>query len=69
MTRNLVLSAVVPACLAFRLATLPIPAWGQELSGVGGVTRDSASRLPLAQVRITAHNVNRGADRTGNQRP
>src|ERR1035441_2150042 len=32
--------------------------------GVGGVTRDSASRKPLAQVRITAHNMNRGTDRT-----
>ena len=65
MTRNLLFSAVVPACIAFQLAALPIPASGQELfGGVGGVTRDSASKQPVAQVRITAHNVNKGTDRT-----
>ena len=65
MTRNLLFSAVVPACIAFQLAALPIPASGQEVfGGVGGVTRDSASKQPVAQVRITAHNVNKGTDRT-----
>ncbi len=65
MTRNLLFSTAVPACIAFQLAALPIPASGQELfGGVGGVTRDSASKQPVAQVQITAHNVNRGTDRT-----
>ena len=65
MTRNLLLSAAVPAYLAIRLAALPMPAYGVDLSGgLGGVTRDSASKQPLAQVRITAHNVNKGADHT-----
>jgi hypothetical protein len=65
MTRNLRFSAVVPACIAFQLAALPIAALGQELfGGVDGVTRDSASKQPVAQVRITAHNINKGADRT-----
>lgn len=65
MTRNLLVSAVVPACIVLHLAALSISASGQGLSGgVGGVTRDSASKQPLAQVRITAHNVNRGTDRT-----
>jgi len=65
MTRNLLVSAVVPACIVLHLAALSISASGQELSGgVGGVTRDSASKQPLAQVRITAHNVKRGTDRT-----
>ena len=65
MIRNLLVFAVVPACIALHFAVLPISASGQELSGgVGGVTRDSASRKPLAQVRITAHNMNRGTDRT-----
>jgi hypothetical protein len=65
MTRNLRFSAVVPACIAFQLAALPIAALGQELfGGVGGVTRDSATKQPVAQVQITAHNVNRGTDRT-----
>src|ERR1035438_9457885 len=65
MTRNLLIFAVVPACAALILTVLPIPASGQELHGVvGGVARDSASKQPLAQVRITAHNVNAGTDRT-----
>ena len=65
MTRNLLVSAVVPACIAFQIAALPIPASGQGLfGGVRGVTRDSVSRQPLAQVRITAHNVSKGTERT-----
>lgn len=65
MTRNLRFSAVVPACIAFQLAAVPVAASGQELfGGVGGVTRDCASRQPVAQVRITAHNVNKGTDRS-----
>src|ERR1022692_4964510 len=65
MTRNLLVCTVVPACIALHFAVLPISASGQEVSGgVGGVTRDSASKKPLAQVRITAHNMNRGTDRT-----
>jgi hypothetical protein len=65
MTRNLLFSAVGPACIAFQLAALPIAVSGQELfGGVGGVTRDSASKQAVAQVRITAHNVKKGTDRT-----
>ena len=65
MTRNLLISAVVPACIAFQFAAAPIPASGREVfGGVGGVTRDSASKLPVAQVRITAHNVKKGTNRT-----
>lgn len=65
MTREILFSTVVPACVAFQLASLPIPALGRELfGGVGGVTRDSASRQPVAQVKITAHNVSTGSDRT-----
>ncbi len=65
MTRNLLFSAVAPACIAFQLAALPIPVSGQEVfGGVDGVTRDSASKQPVPQVRITAHNVNKGTDRT-----
>ena len=65
MTHNLLVSAVLPACIAFQIAALPIPAAGQDMFGaVGGVTRDSASRQPLAQVRITAHNLKRGTERT-----
>ncbi len=65
MTRSLLVSAVAPACIALQLAVLSMPAWGQEsFGGVNGVTRDSASKQPVAQVRITVHNVNKGTDRT-----
>lgn len=63
MARNLFLSAVVPTCLAFQLAALPTPALGEALfGGIDGVARDSASGQPVALVRITAHNVNKGTD-------
>src|SRR6478672_1747929 len=65
MTRNLLASALVPACIAFQIVALAIPASGQGLfGGVRGVTRDSVSRQSLALVRITAHNVSRGTERT-----
>jgi len=65
MTRSLLVSAVVPACIAFQLAVLPMPARGQEsFGGVNGVTRDSSSKQPVAQVRITVHNVTKGTDRS-----
>ena len=69
MTRNLLLAAVLPACIACQLAAPSAPAWGADLSGgLGGVTRDSASKQPVAQVRITAHNMATGADRTATSR-
>jgi hypothetical protein len=62
---KILLSAVLPACIAFQLAVLPTPASAQEVfGGVGGVTRDSTNRQPVAQVRITAHNINKGTDLT-----
>jgi hypothetical protein len=65
MTRNSVFSAVVSACIALQLATLPIPAIGQDLfGGLSGVTRDSANMQPVPEVRITAHNINSGTDLT-----
>jgi hypothetical protein len=69
MTRSLLFSAVLPACIACQLAATPAPAWGADLlGGVDGVTRDLASRQPVAQVQITAHNLNTGADRTATSR-
>jgi len=69
MTRNLLLAAVLPACIACQLAAPSTPAWGADsFGGLGGVTRDSASKQPVAQVRITAHNVATGADRTATSR-
>ena len=65
MTRSLVVSLLVPACIAISLAALPMPALGTESSGgVAGVIRDSASKQPVAQVRITVHNANNNSDRT-----
>jgi hypothetical protein len=70
MTRNLLFATALPACIAFQLTALPIAASGRELFGsVGGVTRDSASKQPVADVRITAHNVNKGTDRTAMSGP
>jgi len=54
MTRNLLISA----CASLHCVSVcggAIPARG-EVFGVWRVTRDSASKLPVAQVRITAHN-------------
>jgi hypothetical protein len=62
MARTLLFSAVLPTCIAFQLATLPIPVFGEALFGaIDGVARDSANGQPVAQVRITAHNVNKEA--------
>jgi hypothetical protein len=64
MTRSLLVSAVVPACIAIQLAVLPMPVLGQEpFGGVGGVTLDSSTKQPVAQVRITVHNVSKNTDR------
>src|ERR1035441_10355068 len=64
MTRNSLLFAV-PACIAFQLAALPVSALAQGAFGsVDGVTRDSTSKQPVAHVRITAHNVSGGRDRS-----
>jgi hypothetical protein len=64
MTRNLFLSTL-PACIAFQLAALPIPALAQGALGrVDGVTLDSASKRPVAHARITAYNASRNASRT-----
>jgi hypothetical protein len=64
MTRNKLLFAV-PASIAFQLLALPIPITGQGVYGsMDGVTRDSASKQPVAHVRITAYNVSKGANRT-----
>src|ERR1039458_7798132 len=64
MTRNSLLFAV-PACIAFQLAALPVSALAQGVFGsVDGVTRDSTSKQPVAHVRITAHNVSGGRDRS-----
>ena len=51
---------VVPACAALLCAALSLTAFGQT---VGGVTRDSSSGKPLAEVQVTAHNLNKGTDR------
>jgi hypothetical protein len=65
MARNLFLFAVVPTCIALQLTAFPIPVFGEALfGGVGGVTSNSANGQPVAQVRITAHNIDKGTDTT-----
>jgi hypothetical protein len=55
---------VVPACAAFLWGALSLTAFAQATAGAaGGITRDSSSGKPLADVQVTAHNLNKGADR------
>jgi len=64
MTSKVLSSAVLPVCIALQLAAISTASYGQDISsGLGGVTRDSASNQPVAKVRITAHNVETGLDR------
>jgi hypothetical protein len=51
---------VVPACIAVFCGALSLTAFGET---VDGVTRDSSSGKPLADVQVTAHNLNEGTDR------
>jgi hypothetical protein len=56
---------VTPARAAFCLAALSLTSFGQETAAVaGGITRNSSTGKPLAEVKITAHNLKNGADRT-----
>ncbi len=50
--------------IAFLCGTLSIPASGQAVGMVGGITRDSATGEPVAQAQITAHSVDKGIDQT-----
>jgi hypothetical protein len=60
---KLLLSAVLPAYIALQLAVLSVPASGQQsFGGVGGVTRSSVSKQPVAQVKVTARNIVKGTD-------
>jgi hypothetical protein len=52
---------VVPACAAFLWIALSLTAFGQTVSGV---TRDSSSGKPLAEVHVTAHNLEKGTGHT-----
>jgi hypothetical protein len=57
--------AALPACAAFLLGPLSLPAFGQTPVGlVGGITRDSSNGKPMAEVRIIAHNLDKGTDRS-----
>jgi hypothetical protein len=48
---------------ALLLGLLALPAFGQVPDGyVGGMARESASGKPVAEVRIVAHNVDKGTD-------
>ena len=51
-------------CAAFLWGALSLTAFGQATVGlVGGITRDSSSGKPVAEVQVTAHNLNKGTDR------
>jgi Putative beta-barrel porin-2, OmpL-like. bbp2/Carboxypeptidase regulatory-like domain len=52
-----------PISAALLLGLLAVPAFGQRADGyVGGMARDSATGNPVAEVRIVAHNVDKGTD-------
>jgi hypothetical protein len=56
--------SVVPACAAFFLGALSLTAFGQATVGlVGGITRNSSSGKPVAEVQVTAHNLKNSTDR------
>jgi hypothetical protein len=61
-TCNLLTVAVAPACAAFLLGALSLPALGQSVGLVGGVTHDADSGKPVAEAQIIAHNVEKGTD-------
>jgi len=66
MTRRLLLTAVLPACIAVQVGVLlsGAPAFGQSAFGnIRGVTGDR-SGLPLPEVRVVAHSVEENNDRT-----
>jgi len=62
--RNPLAIHVVPACAALLWVAWSLPAFAQTTVGVaGGITRDSSSGKPVAEVEVIAHNLNKGADR------
>jgi hypothetical protein len=62
MSRNILFAAILPVCITLQLAAPQ--ASGQSAVGlVGGITRESASGKPVAEVQIIAHNLDKGTDR------
>ena len=48
---------------AVLFGVLSLPAWGQAPVGlVGGITHESASGKPVAEVQINAYNLDKGTD-------
>jgi hypothetical protein len=63
--RSLLISAILPLCIALQFAALPGPALGETAAAtLGGVTRESASGQPVSNAQITAHNLDQNTDRT-----
>src|SRR5262245_23194094 len=58
------LRSLTIASVAVLAATLAIPVTGEPLSNLlNGITRDSATGMPLAGVQILAHTLDGGTDR------
>ena len=65
MTTKLLLSTVLPACIAFQSMAVPPSAFAAEsFGGVGGVTRDSATGLPVPEAQVVIHDENRNTIRS-----
>jgi len=63
LRRNFSTTAAIRVSAALVLGMLCHPAHGQVPDGyVGGMARESASGKPVAEVRIVAHNVDKGTD-------
>lgn len=50
-------TGVVPACATILFGMMSLPAFGQVAVGLVGITRDSASGMPVAEAQITAHSL------------
>src|SRR5580704_9059906 len=63
--RNPLAIHIVPACAALLWGAWSLPAFAQATVGVaGGITRDSSSGKPMAEVEVIAHNLKKGTART-----
>ncbi len=55
-------TGVVPACAKILLGAMSLPAFGQVAVGLVGITRDTASGMPVAEAQITAHSLAKGTN-------
>ena len=65
MTHKILVSVIMPACIAFQTAALSTSVLAADAFGsVGGVTRNFSNGMPVPEAQIVAHNVNKNTTRT-----